>query len=255
MDDEFSQTATHFPNPFRLLVRDECGSTNDELRELARQGAPEGLVLLARRQTSGRGRRGAHWFAPEAESLTFSVLLRPNAPKAHWPRLSLAAGVAVAEALEACGVPTGIKWPNDVWIHGRKVAGILVDAGENFAVVGIGLNVNTVNFSPEVAEIATSLKLATAHEYSRAHVLTEVIRHLDRHKNEIDNQFPVILSSVRRLCVLTGNQVALKTTNGPLHGTVIGIAPGGELLLETKDGLKSILQADEVRIKPFNNMK
>ncbi|RYD26033.1 MAG: biotin--[acetyl-CoA-carboxylase] ligase, partial [Verrucomicrobiaceae bacterium] len=91
---------TDLPEPFRLLIKQSVDSTNDEARRLAEQGMPEGLVVITDRQTQGRGRRGAAWFSPPGESLAFSVLLRPDAPKALWPRLALVAGLAVAEALE-----------------------------------------------------------------------------------------------------------------------------------------------------------
>src|SRR5512134_2109839 len=164
MTDDFTGIASEFPDPFRLLIRETAGSTNDELRALAAAGSPDGLVLLALQQTAGRGRRGAAWFCPAGESLAFSILVRPAEPKALWPRLALAAGLAVAEAAESFGPPAGIKWPNDVWIGRRKVAGILVEAGPDFAIVGIGLNVHTTSFPAEVSEIATSLRIASGLE-------------------------------------------------------------------------------------------
>lgn len=240
--------AAAFPDPFRLLVRESVESTNDEVRVLAESGAPDGLVVLAERQTAGRGRRGAAWFSPAGESLAFSILLRPNDPKALWPRLAIAAGLAVAEAVEAFGPQAGIKWPNDVWIGQRKVAGILVEAGADFAVVGIGLNVNTTKFPPEVTEIATSLLIETSRVLSRAEVLGEVIRQFARRRLQIGNDFDELLADVRLRCVLTGKRVGLSTANGPLVGTVEGIAPGGELLLRTGSGLERLIQADEVRL-------
>jgi len=248
MDHEFSPAAADFPDPFRLLIREECASTNDELRKLASQGAAEGLVLLARRQTAGRGRRGAAWFAPSAESLAFTILLRPKAPKSCWPRLALAAGVAVAEALDAQGLESGIKWPNDVWVHGRKISGILVEAGADFVLVGIGININTADFPAEVAEIATSLRLATGRPHSRSVVLAEVVRRFAVRSAQIDSDFPVLLAAVRSRCVLTGREVRLTTSQGLLRGTVAGISPEGALLLETPQGVQALLQADEIRL-------
>ncbi|MEY3895034.1 MAG: hypothetical protein RLZZ214_553 [Verrucomicrobiota bacterium] len=248
--EDFNAAAADFPDPFRLLIRESVESTNDEVRTLAQAGAADGLVVLAERQTAGRGRRGAAWFSPTGESLAFSVLLRPDESKALWPRLALAAGLAVAEAVEACGVQAGIKWPNDVWISQRKVAGILVEAGSNFAVVGIGLNVNTTGFPPEVSEIATSLKIETMQNFSRAEVLASVIQKFSARRQQIDHDFDELLSAVRLRCVLTGKRVSLTTANGPRTGIVEGIAAGGELLLRTVDGLERLIQADEVRVLP-----
>lgn len=237
-----------FPDPFRLLVRETSTSTNDDLRKLADDGAPEGLVLLALEQTQGRGRRGAAWFSAPGESLAFSILVRPEEPKSLWPRLALAAGAAAAEAVEAFGVQAGIKWPNDVWVRGLKIAGILVEAGKDFAIVGIGLNTGCREFPAEVAEIATSLALETSADINRAEVLGAVIRRFALRQRQIGGEFDLLLASVREHCVLTGRRVSLLTSSGPKEGVVEGIAPGGELILRTAGGLENLIQADEVRI-------
>lgn len=246
----FTQAAADFPEPFRLLVRESVESTNDEVRKLAQTGAADGLIVLAERQTAGRGRRGAAWFSPAGESLAFSILIRPEEPKSLWPRLALAAGLAVAEAVEAFGPQAGIKWPNDVWIGHRKTAGILVEAGADFAVVGIGLNVNTTSFPPEVSGIATSLQIETSQAFSRAEVLGTIIRKFARRRHQISHDFEELLSAVRLRCVLTGKRVSLTTASGPRTGTVEGIAAGGELLLRSELGLERLIQADEVRLLP-----
>jgi BirA family biotin operon repressor/biotin-[acetyl-CoA-carboxylase] ligase len=248
MTDDFSIAAAEFPDPFRLLVRETAASTNDELRALAENGAQDGLVLLAMEQTAGRGRRGATWFSPPGDSLAFSILLRPEEPKALWPRLALAAGLSVAVAVESFGPAAGIKWPNDVWIGRRKVAGILVEAGRDFAIVGIGLNVNSTAFPAEVAGIATSLKLETGVDHRREEVLAVIIRNFARSSRQIGGDFDYLLNSIRQRCVLTGHNVSLGTSNGPRHGKVEGIATGGELLLRTESGVDALMQADEVRI-------
>ena len=248
--EEFMEAAADFPAPFRLLIRESVESTNDEARVLAQTGAADGLVLVAERQTAGRGRRGAVWFSPAGESLAFSILVRPKQPKALWPRLALAAGLAVAEAVESFGLQTGIKWPNDVWIGHRKVAGILVEAGSDFAVVGIGLNVNSTKFPPQVSEIATSLRIETLQVFPRAEVLGEIIRKFAGRRGQIGDDFDALISAVRQRCVLTGKHVTLVTANGPRIGTVEGIADSGELLLRTRNGLERLIQADEVRLLP-----
>jgi BirA family biotin operon repressor/biotin-[acetyl-CoA-carboxylase] ligase len=248
MTDDFPAAAAAFPDPFRLLVRETAGSTNDEVRILGQGGAPGGLVLLALEQSAGRGRRGAAWFSPAGDSLAFSILVRPEEPKSLWPRLALAAGLAVAEAVESFGLPAGIKWPNDVWIRNRKVAGILVEAGRDFAVVGIGLNVNTVEFPAEVADIATSLSLETSRRFPRHDVLGAIIQRFALRHRQIGHEFQELLGSVRQRCVLSGRRVSLSTSSGPKQGTIEGIAPGGELMLRTETGVEHLLQADEVRI-------
>lgn len=248
MEDDFSTIGPALPDPFRLLVRDSVGSTNDEIRKVAEAGAPEGMIILANRQTEGRGRRGAAWFSPPGESLAFSVLLRPAEPKALWPRLALTAGLAVAEALEEYVPLVGIKWPNDVWIKGRKIAGILVEAGKDYAIVGIGLNVSTLSFPPEVSGTATSLALETGHPPSRPEVLASIIQRLATRHLQIGSDFSSVIESIRLRCVLTGHRVSLATPNGPREEDVAGISNAGELVLRTGNGLETLLQADEVRI-------
>jgi len=248
MTDDFHGAAAFFPPPFRLMVRESAGSTNDEARLLAQAGEPDGLVLLALHQTTGRGRRGTPWFYQPGGSLAFSILVRPQEPKALWPRLSLAAGLAVAEAIETCGLTAGIKWPNDVWIQHRKVAGILVEAVADFVVIGIGINVNTTAFPGEIADIATSLRLATGHDQPRAEVLGAVIRRFALRRVQIGADFEVVIDAVRQRCVLTGRRVSLTTGSASRQGLIEGIGPGGELWLRTSDGLESLLQADEIRI-------
>lgn len=249
--DDFNSAAGDFPEPFRLLVRDSVESTNDEVRLLGKSGAADGLIVLAENQTAGRGRRGAAWFSPTGESLAFSVLMRPEEPVALWPRLALAAGLAVAEAVESFGPQTGIKWPNDVWIGHRKVAGILVESDPGFAVVGIGLNVNTLAFPPEVAHLATSLRIETSQNFPRSELLLRIVRRLAVRRLQIGRDFEDLVAAVGLRCVLTGQRVTLISGNEPKLGTVVGIAPGGELLLQTAAGLEHLIQADEVRLLPL----
>ena len=238
MGDDFP---TSVPPPFTLCVRDEVGSTNDEARGLAERGAADGTVVLARRQTAGRGRRGAGWFADEVDGLAFSVVLRPHDSKALWPRLALAAGLAVAEAVETRLPLVGIKWPNDVWLAGRKVAGVLVEAGGDFAVVGIGLNVNVAAFPGELAGIASSIRIELGSPVDRGDVLTDLLWRFDL-------DFSELLDGVRERCVLTGREVTMVTAGGTRQGRVAGLGPGGELLLRTAAGVERIIQADEVRL-------
>ncbi|MEN9535956.1 MAG: hypothetical protein RIR37_1229 [Verrucomicrobiota bacterium] len=221
MAHDLTSAAAGFPDPFHLRVLESAGSTNDELRVLAEASAPPGLVLLALEQTAGRGRRGARWVASPGESLTFSILLRPSEPKALWPRLALAAGLAVAEAVESFGPAAGIKWPNDVWIGSRKVAGILVEAGADFAIVGIGLNVNT----------------------TRA-----IIRRFAIRAQQIDADFSALMDQVRQRCVLSGKTVQLVTPAGPRVGLVDGLSHAGELIFRSSSGTEHLIQADEIRI-------
>lgn len=144
------------------------GSTNDEALRRAREGAPEGLVVVAEDQSAGRGRHGRSWFGSPGQSLLFSVLLRPRLPLAEYPLLALALACAVADSAgEAIGVPLAVKWPNDVLHGGKKAAGVLAESrvlagGESpVLVIGAGVNVNQLegDFPAEIRGLATSLRI------------------------------------------------------------------------------------------------
>ncbi|MES2995798.1 MAG: biotin--[acetyl-CoA-carboxylase] ligase [Verrucomicrobiota bacterium] len=245
---DFSAAAADFPDPFRLLVKDELASTNDEAGALARAGAPHGLVVLARSQTTGRGRRGARWFSADGDSLTFSVLLRPPEAREFWPRLALAAGVAVARALAGYGLRPGIKWPNDIWLDDKKVAGILVEGGDQFAIVGIGLNVNSRGFPPEVAELATSMALQSSAIFDPAEVLQRVIDEFAEVSTKIGDEFAQTVAEVRQRCVLSGEEVRLVTAGVARCGCVLGVGDAGELVFEGAAGVEKLIQADDIRL-------
>lgn len=235
------------PEGYRLEVLPSTGSTNDVVRERGEAGEAAGLVVAAERQEAGRGRRGAAWVSPPGEGLAFSVLLRPLEMKALWPRLSLAAGLAVAEALDRSGVAAEVKWPNDVWVAGRKIAGILVEAGEDFVIVGIGVNVGVLEFPGALAATATSLALECGEAPPLGFVLAAVMERLHVWQAAIGPRFDELLRRFRERCALTGRTVRLSSAEGVLTGEVAGIGDGGELLLRVPDGLRQIVQADEVR--------
>ncbi len=244
--DDLGQIAVALPDPYRILWREKVSSTNDELRELALQGMGAGLVLVADEQTAGRGRRGAEWLSPKGENLAFSVLLRPVESKALWHRLSLATGLAVAEALEKYVPAAEIKWPNDIKVSDNKIAGILVEAGANFVIVGIGINVNSTAFPPSLD--ATSLCMIRGGEVARSEVILEVITKLSRLAPRIGTGFNEILSGVRERCALTGKRITYLSGGIRKEGLMKGIGAGGELLVETDGTTTALLQADEVRV-------
>src|SRR5947209_14423917 len=155
-----------------------ASSTNERARELAIAGAPHGTLVTADEQTAGRGRQGRRWLARRGDALLMSLVLRDFAAI-----LPLRAAVGVCTACEALvDAPCAIKWPNDVWIDRRKVAGILIEGRpqEGWAVVGIGLNVRTRELPPEIADIATSLALAGAADVDVAEALDAVLHSLAR---------------------------------------------------------------------------
>jgi BirA family biotin operon repressor/biotin-[acetyl-CoA-carboxylase] ligase len=154
----------------------------------------------------------------------------------------------VAEAAEDFGIRAQIKWPNDIWIGRRKAAGILVEAGSGFAIVGIGININASEFPAELADSATSMKLELGMETLLQDWLVTVVGHIALRHAQIGSGFPLLLAEVRRRCVLAGHAVVLNTAGRKVSGKVIGIDDAGALVLNTSEGRCTVIQADEVRM-------
>ena len=208
-------------------------STNERAKQLAAAGAPHGTLVTADEQTAGRGRQGRVWTAPPRSAVLMSVVLRELDE-----RLPLTAAVALCEALP---VEAAIKWPNDVWIEGRKVAGILVEGRpqEGWAVLGVGVNVTTERFPAELAESATSLRLAGVEADPEA-VLASLLRSLSRWLGAPPAR---VLEAWRSLDALKGERV--RWTGG--EGIADGIDDSGALRVETASGLVT-LDAGEVHL-------
>ena len=208
-------------------------STNERAKQLAAAGAVHGTLVTADEQSAGRGRQGRTWSAEPGEALLMSLVLR-----SVDELLPLRAAVAVAESIP---VPAQIKWPNDVWLEGKKVSGILVEGRpqEGWAVLGIGLNVSTRSFPDELSEIATSLALAGL-SLSREEALGSLLAALDR---RLTSEPAEILAAWRERDALRGAPVSW---NGG-RGTAAGITDGGALLVETDAGTVE-LDAGEVHL-------
>lgn len=224
---------------------DEVTSTNEVVKKMARGGASEGLTVVAAQQTAGRGRRGHTWWSPPGGNLYLSVLLRPNVETARVPTLAPIAGVAVARALEDLGVPRcGLKWPNDVRIDGRKVAGILAeslftDAGLA-VVLGIGVNVRAPDFPPELAAIATSLHQHVPHVDLDA-VLNRILGELNRvYVVFLDRGLDAFVEEWNQRHDLAGQTVRIDTGGKVVEGEARGIRDDGALEVETRTGIVAV---------------
>jgi BirA family biotin operon repressor/biotin-[acetyl-CoA-carboxylase] ligase len=203
------------PDGFRLEVLPTAGSTNALVADRARAGEPHGLVLVAEEQTAGRGRLDRSWQSPPRAGLTFSVLLRPSLEPHQLGWVPLWGGVAVAQALRIqTEVDAVVKWPNDVLIDGRKVAGLLAESVAGAVVLGIGLNVTTRREELPV-EAATSLQLEGATTTDRETVLKAVLRALNGVLGDRD------VASYRALCSTLGREVRLELPGG---ASVTGLA-------------------------------
>jgi BirA family transcriptional regulator, biotin operon repressor / biotin---[acetyl-CoA-carboxylase] ligase len=232
---------------------EEVGSTNDTAKALAEEGALHGEVVIAERQTAGRGRRGRSWDSPPRRNLYVSVVLRPDLPPARSPEVTLLASVAVCQAVRQAGVAgAGIKWPNDVLASGKKLAGVLIEMAAEvervqWMVVGIGVNVNAAadDFPDELREVATSLLLERGAPVPRAlfaaAVLTSFEEWLDRHAAE---GFDPVRAAWREMSDTLGREVRVRTGSAELTGVAEDIDEAGALLVRTPAGLERVLAGD-----------
>jgi BirA family biotin operon repressor/biotin-[acetyl-CoA-carboxylase] ligase len=220
---------------------EDVDSTQTEVARLAAGGAPEGTVVAARHQRSGRGRRGRVWWDEPKDSLLLSVLLRPPVPTAQAPQLSLVGALAVADTLRAeAGVEARIRWPNDVVLGGRKICGILPEAVSNedgmvqHVILGIGLNVNQEGFPPDLSERATSLRLATGRRHEPERLLEGLLDALDRRYSAWrTGGFGVLRDECRERSSTLGQPVTLPDG---LTGTAVDMDADGALLVQADDG-------------------
>jgi BirA family transcriptional regulator, biotin operon repressor / biotin---[acetyl-CoA-carboxylase] ligase len=237
-----------------VLRYDSLPSTNTEAARQAAAGAPEGLCVVAREQTAGRGRRERAWASPKDAGLYFSVVLRPAFGVERWPLVTLMTALAVADALEeACGLRVEIKWPNDILAGGRKLCGILaetVEAGAGRAcVVGIGVNLSDRAFPPEIAEAATSVEAETGRAPDPERLLESLTRALARRYAELQEDggpSRVVAEWEARSSYARGRRVRVSLAEETFEGTTRGLEPDGALRVETDDGTKRVVRAGDV---------
>lgn len=228
-------------------------STNVRAQEWARNGAAEGSLVLAEKQTRGRGRRGRPWQAQQGKNLTFSIILRPKMPAGRLGLITLASALAVAEAVASFVQPLEpvLKWPNDVLLAGQKCCGILLETvfergTASTVVLGIGLNVNQDTFPPELKERATSLLLETGRHVPRVPLLARLLKRLERRYNSLSQDGGKAVRSSFEDRLRLGQALTLRfaetgtTVTGHLHG----IDTDGALLLNTAEGLRSFYAGD-----------
>lgn len=206
----------------------ETDSTNRRAMAWAKQDAAAGSMVVADYQTAGRGRLGRTWTAPAGSSLLISMVLRPDTAPERWPLISLAAGVAVCECLAGLGLEPGLKWPNDVLLGDRKVAGILAEASEGVVILGIGLNVGRVEFPENIASTATSLENFTGRAFNRLDVLSGLTVHLSGLVEAPPAGVPAAYHGWSRTL---GREVKVDLGNDFLEDRAVDIDPFGGLVL------------------------
>ncbi len=222
------------------------GSTNDAAASL-----PVGAVVVADEQTAGRGRRGHTWFSAPGAGLYVSVVLAPATARVDPARatmlLTLAAGVALAEAIEAAvGLHVDLKWPNDLFVSRRKLAGILAEAGGEAVVLGYGINIAASAFPPELRDRATSIESELGRAVDREAVLAETLAALSRRYDDLlAGRFDAILDAWRQHAPgASGTRITWTTPAGPREGITAGIDDRGALLVRTGDTIERIVSGE-----------
>ena len=233
----------------------ETDSTNLWIKRLAKEGAPEGTLALAEFQSAGRGRLGRSWEVPEGTSVMMSILLRPKFEPLYAPTLTLVMGMAVAKAVKNLGFDVSIKWPNDVVVSHKKICGILTEMGVrdgkiDYAVIGVGINVNIKEFPEEMADKATSLYLESGKEFDRSQIPGLVMEAFEEYYEKfaatcdlsgLKEEYESILANY--------NQPVRVLAKEPYEGVARGITDGGELLVEKTDGTIVAVSAGEVSVR------
>jgi len=260
-DDLFARIGAGTPtceNPLarEILTFEETASTNDVAARLGREGRAGGLLVFAERQTAGRGRFGRRWDSAPHAGLWFSLLLRPEFAAPLWVRLTTWAGVCVAAAVEqATGMKAQVKWPNDILLGGKKIAGILTEcsgdtAGGMFAIVGIGLNVNHETMPAEIADRAASLRQITGRTLDRCALAAAILTELAARLPDVDAGFDRILADAARRSSILGKWVRLDAADMSFEGRAEALDAEGSLLLRLADGTLRTMTAGEVSSQP-----
>lgn len=230
-----------------MIVRlQTCPSTQAEAARLAREGCPSGTAVVADEQTAGRGRLGRPWHSERGAGLYVSIVLRLPLPPRSVPVLSLALGLAAAEAIAAAtGIACDLRWPNDVLIGERKCAGILVETEDSVFIAGIGVNVNQSEFPTELTGLATSLRIATGRTHSRDHLLDRLLESVDRFTTLLTDggRAPIIDMFSHASTYVHGKRVIVGTT----EGVTDGLDPAGFLYLRQPTGERTLILAGGVR--------
>ncbi len=235
-----------------IIFESSTGSTMDVARGAAKQGAPEGTIAVADEQTSGRGRLGRSWVTPPRANLASTLIMHPNLD--HTRQISMIAPLAVCDAIEAdCGIVADIKWPNDVHIAGRKLAGVLIEStlepGPPLVLVGTGIN---VNFDPaehaEIRDIATSLLRETGHLHDRESVLAAYVANFERMYLESARGVSMMPRWKNRLVTL-GQHVHASWPGGEATGLAEDVDDDGGLIVRIASDATITVQAGDVTLR------
>jgi BirA family biotin operon repressor/biotin-[acetyl-CoA-carboxylase] ligase len=237
-----------------ILRFDSLPSTNTEAARQAALGAPEGLCVVAREQTAGRGRQQRAWVSPRDAGLYFSIVLRPQLEAREWPLITLAAALAASDALlEAFALATDIKWPNDLLASGRKLCGILAETTETArgraAVVGVGVNLNDRAFPPEILSTATSIEAETGEAPDAERLLEALTRSISQWYATLQaprGAAEIVRAWESRSSFARNRRVRVALADETFEGLTRGLENDGALRVETGAGEIKVVRAGDV---------
>ncbi|MEN6374739.1 MAG: biotin--[acetyl-CoA-carboxylase] ligase [Smithella sp.] len=232
-------------------------STNNRAKELAAQGAAEGVLVIAEEQAHGRGRLDRPWFSPGGENIYASFILRPSLPPSTASRMVLLTAVAAAEALmETTGLRATIKWPNDILVNGRKIVGILLEMSVemdaiDYMIVGLGINVNSSaeRFPRNSRKNITSVLMETGKPFSRVHLLVRFLELFEERYNALeDSGFKPVIARWKTLTDIMGKKATIKTLNGSYQGVITDMDHDGFLIIRNDQGSETRLFSGDITI-------
>ncbi len=244
----------------KLVSFETVGSTMDVAAGLAFAGEQEGAVVVAAFQTSGRGRRGNKWIAPRGTNINASIILRPQIPADSVFGLTFVGSLGTASFLSKhYGLPAKVKWPNDVLINYKKIAGVIAEGqlkpqgGLAAAILGIGLNVNWIECPPEVQGIATSIAVEMGKMVDLGECLEGLLASLDEtYRKFCEGGLQPVLDEWRKFDCTIGSRVAAIGEGGlSLEGTAVDVTPYGALIIEPPNGQRRVVHAAEIHITQF----
>lgn len=241
----------------KIISYDTVDSTNQQAKKIALEGAKEGTIIISEEQTAGKGRRGKYWVSPPNTGIWMSVVLRPDIMPENASMLTLVAGLSVCKAIrEITGLEALIKWPNDIVINGKKICGLLTEMNSeidyvNFVVVGIGINVNTEGFPPELEKMATSLMIEGNKNYERKKIVNKILEIFEiYYKKYLDTEdLTNMIEEYNTCCINIGREVQVISKHKNLQGKVKKITEKGELIITDSQGQDIEVTSGEVSVR------
>lgn len=241
----------------KIIYYKQLDSTNTEIARLAMQGAEHGTVVVAESQTAGKGRKGRSWESPARENIYMSILLRPDCVPNKAPMLTLVMAYSVAQVIQELGFSeVQIKWPNDLVLSGKKVCGILTEmqlmgSEIDYVVVGVGINVNTRNFSAGLGDKATSLFLESGSKFERETIVENIVDNFEHAYRQFCNaqDLSFLQETYNSMLVNAGKEVRVLEPGNEYTAYAQGINSKGELMVRMPNGEEKAIYAGEVSVR------